>query len=163
MLNIRTHTISGAGIRAKSKSGMTSEQITKELINSPTEEVKPSQVNQLTAENAKIKEKLAEHEEWWWGLWSDGDDDYKAVLAENAKLKEENEKLTKRTDIINHITNMVKKELITEITKAVQEEVDKVKEENEKIKEHFNLLIDLIKFCDTREKLQKLKELNTLG
>jgi len=47
--------ISGAEIRAKSKSGMTSEQITKELLNSPTEEVKPSQVAQLMKENAELK------------------------------------------------------------------------------------------------------------
>lgn len=41
-------------------------------------------------------------------------------------------------------------------------EIDKLKKDNEKLKEHFNIIIDLIKGCDTEEKLAKLKELNPL-
>ncbi len=172
---------------------------------SPTSEVKPSQVAQLMKENAELKEKLAEHEESWWLLWSDADDDYKAVLAENKKLKAENEKLqndfqkgydegleehvvdkeyldekeeeidklkqrvcdrntslsivkeenaklkaeiaklTKRNDIINLMVKMVKEDMITEITQAVQEENAKLKEKCGKWRDKFMILEDSAK------------------
>jgi len=43
-----------------------------------------------------------------------------------------------------------------------QSSIDKLKKDNEKLKKHFNIIIDLIKGCDTEEKLAKLKELNPL-
>ena len=61
---LKMNIISGAEIRSKSKSGMTSDQIAKELLNSPTrDEVKPSEVAQLKAENEKLAEQLKSYEE----------------------------------------------------------------------------------------------------
>ena len=100
---------------------------------SPTSEVKPSQVAQLT--------------------------------AENAKLKAENEKLSK---LNGRFTVIVDEELISEYTKEVQEDYDKVKEENaelktviDKLTKNLNLMITLIKVCDSHKKLVDLKELKT--
>ena len=85
-------------------------------------EVKPSQVNQLTAENAKLKEEI------------------------------ENAKLTKRNDYIHRKTlQRVTEEMITEITKAMQEVVDKVKEENHTLKQRV---------CDRNTSLSIVKEDN---
>ena len=101
---------------------------------SPTSEVKPSQVAQLMKENAKLKEKLAEHEESWWLLWSDADDDYKAVLAENKKLKAENEKL--QNDFQKGYDEGLEEHVVDkEYLDEKEEEIDKLKEENKKLKE----------------------------
>ena len=98
--------------------------------------VKPSQVNQLTAENAKLKTEI------------------------------ENAKLTKRNDYIHRKTlQRVTEEMITEITQSVQEEVDKVKEENAILKEENRRLeqfhewdkIAAIKLGEAKEEIEKLK------
>ncbi len=261
MLNIRTHTISGAEIRAKRKSGMTTEQITKELLNSPTEEVKPSQVAQLMKENKKLKEQLvdkddeischceqiekleeelnrypegaagytgeefeelvnvmedienhpnydeADQNDFQKG-YDAGREEYqvdKEYLDEKEeeidKLKAENEKLKNKT-----LDNPQRSfDAMCKVVVELQEQIKTLKEENEELKslkqaeineavisdegtaklimdiakligevesrektikelkKHFNIIIDLIKGCDTDEKLQKLKELNTLG
>ena len=44
----------------------------------------------------------------------------------------------------------------------MSEQIESLQEKNEGLKKHFNLMIDLIKGCDTDEKLQQLKELNKL-
>jgi len=43
-----------------------------------------------------------------------------------------------------------------------EDEDDKQKMDINELKKHFNNIIYLVKGCDTDEKLQKLKELNTL-
>jgi regulator of replication initiation timing len=115
MLNIRTHTISGAELRAKSKSGMTSEQITKELLNSPTEEVKPSQVAQLMKENAELKEENAKLKQ----RLSDRQISLSIVREENVKLKEKNAKFSKLIDIIHDAIDTATDTVFTEIAKSV--------------------------------------------
>ena len=61
---LQMNIISGAEIRAKSKSGMTSDQIAKELLNSPTrDEVKPSEVAQLKDEIKRLEEQLNRYPE----------------------------------------------------------------------------------------------------
>ncbi len=176
MLNIRTHTISGAEIRAKSKSGMTSEQITKELLNSPTEEVKPSQVAQLMKENAKLK---AENEK----LKQDTDVLVKGMetlqnkymnecspklIAErdtykmkNDKLKAENEKLKNKT-----LDNPQKSfDAMCKVVVELQEQIKTLKEENEKLKKMTDALDEqATDFCLQNEKLKaELKEWKGLG
>jgi len=49
------------------------------------------------------------------------------------------------------------------ILEEMKKDEDKLNEDITSLKKHFNIIIDLIKGCDTDEKLQKLKELNTLG
>jgi len=48
------------------------------------------------------------------------------------------------------------------ILEEMKKDEDKLNEGITSLKKHFNIIIDLIKGCDTDEKLQKLKELNTL-
>lgn len=75
---LQMNTISGAEIREKRKSGMTSDQIAKELLNSPTrDEVKPSEVAQLKAENEKLKVKIDDLE--------DSNKDYSRIIKLGSK------------------------------------------------------------------------------
>ena len=46
--------------------------------------------------------------------------------------------------------------------KAMSDSIINLKKENDELKQHFNIMIELIKGCDTDEKLQKLKSLDKL-
>ena len=46
--------------------------------------------------------------------------------------------------------------------KAMSDSIINLKKENDELKQHFNIMIELIKGCDTDEKLQKLKSLGKL-
>jgi len=48
--------------------------------------------------------------------------------------------------------------VITNLMKQVYDKNEEIKH----LKTHFNLIIELIKGCDSEEKLEKLKELNKL-
>jgi 16S rRNA U1498 N3-methylase RsmE len=56
---------------------------------------------------------------------------------------------------------MDKDELVSSIV-SMEVNIMKLKEKNEELKVHFNLVIQLIKGCKTKEQLQKLKELGML-
>ncbi len=177
---------------------------------SPTTEVKPSQVNQLMKENEKLKaeneklkndfqkgydegleehvvdkEYLDEKEEEIDTLKQrvcDRNTSLSIVKEENAKLKAEIAKLTKRNDIINLMVKMVKEDMITEITQTerglkvvsakLKEEVEEfkrqvcdrnislsvVEEENAKLKEENYTLKRQV--CDRNISLNIVKEEN---
>ena len=46
--------------------------------------------------------------------------------------------------------------------KAMSDSIINLKKENDELKQHYNIMIELIKGCDTDEKLQKLKSLDKL-
>ena len=81
--------------------------------------------------------------------------DYKALYEqsqkENAELKKHNEEIA------------IDKDDFRRWFQALEMNIMKLKEEKEEMKLHFNLIIELIKGCKTKEQLQKLKELKTLN
>ena len=136
---LQMNIISGAEIRAKSKSGMTSDQIAKELLNSPTrDEVKPSEVAQLKAENEKLKAKLEESEDsvrrWrnWTNEYMKAKDKFELECED---LKEENEKLKKDNEKHEDILVSIQDELLGEV---FEPSFDKLKEEIKELKVKAN-------------------------
>ena len=86
------------------------------------------------------------------------------------KLKEENEKLKQFAMKVHNFAFCTKyddEDIVSSfdldaILEEMKKDEDKLYEGITSLKKHFNIIIDLIKGCDTDEKLQKLKELNTL-
>ena len=131
------NTISGAEIRAKAKAGMTSEQIAKELISSPTDEVKPSQVAQLQMENEKLKEEiktLKEENDVYYckvEMMESKVSSFDEMKTEIKKVREENEKL--KDDLINAPTYKM-------YEGWMEGEILKLNEENDKLKAEIEFL-----------------------
>jgi len=93
-------------------------------------------------------------------------------IEENKELKQEIEKLNEEGDELCEKLNEKQEELNEESQQklknkecwmSVQSKYKKLEKENEELKVHFNLIIELIKGCKTKEQLQKLKELGTLN
>ena len=79
-------------------------------------------------------------------------------IEENKELKEENAELRKK---LEHKEDKIEDHLAS--CNFYEEQCQELKQEIKELKVHFNLIIELIKGCKTKEQLQKLKELGTLN
>ena len=161
------NTISGAEIRAKAKAGMTSEQIAKELVSSPTDEVKPSQVAQLQMENEKLKEENEKLKEEAVAV-AMGYNLKVLSLAQLKKLKKED--LVNRCIALDAVIQEDGKRATWQAREAQRQlnAIEKLKQENEKLNDecdqrvggddHDAVVMENEKLKEENEKLKQENE-----